>query len=289
MPIKLGQIRDIGIAILLCIIGVWVVYHYQSKVSSVDSTADAETPTITDSPVQQLWQKGPHADTYVVDANGENSYCARCHSPVNFVPAMDELPESCTVCKFKVEEPPPLFRRDEWLAIDCKVCHRIDRNGAVHPEYTWLAVAAIDEYEKVDTTTELCQKCHTGADDLPSHTDIHVSGAHEGFLCTDCHDAHDTASSCSAAGCHEAPENLAAHDEMHQNVSCVACHDASGMAVGPSEEFDGVWLTLVSATPDEAASTIPHTSHNIQREVNCARCHFADNPWNLSAEVESAP
>lgn len=243
---------------------------------------------------QELWQASPHAETYVLAADGTNSTCARCHAPINFVPTLEDIPEGCLTCKFEVEPPPPLIVEEEWSPIECRVCHETTGSGDVQAGYAWLEIAQIDEYAAVESTTELCQKCHT-AYDSPDHidTDILVEGAHEDMPCTDCHDAHDTASSCSTEGCHvtleESDTPVAGHDDEHQAVSCEACHDAGGMDVGPSEEDDGTWLTFDPGSLDEAGNPMSLSSHNIQLETDCERCHFADNPWDLLVEVEGAP
>ena len=49
-----------------------------------------------------------------------------------------------------------------------------------------------------------------------------------------------------------------------QIVMCLACHDASGLEVGLVEDGD-IWLTLRSGDP--------YISHNLQKAVNCTRCH----------------
>ncbi len=287
MPTKRGQIRDIGIVIFLLVLGGLVVYHYQSQASSAE-VPDTDTAIVTTGPELQAWQGGPHADTFVVGTNGENSTCARCHAPVNFVPKMDELPDSCLICKFEIEEAPPFIQQTEWRAVDCKTCHKIDQYGAIQPEYDWLEVAVMDDYADVDSTTELCQKCHTNAD-IVGHVEIVVGGTHADLDCTNCHDAHATTSSCSTGGCHETREDTAGHDDAHQIVSCVACHDADNLSVEPNEEAGGIWITFASTTIDEETSVFPHISHNLQRTVDCTRCHFADNPWDLLAEVAATP
>lgn len=235
---------------------------------------------------EALWASSPHADTFVLDADGANSTCARCHAPIVWMPSLEDMPESCSACKFDVEDPPPLIPEGDWRPVECMVCHEVSRRGEVQPEVLWLEIAAIEEYAEVSSNTELCLKCHTvGA--IPGHAPIQVSGAHADSACTDCHDAHATTSSCSAAGCHDdladaAP--TAGHDEAHQVVTCVACHDAGGLGVGPDMQQEGMWVTFF--VREETDERIPVVSHAIQRPVDCARCHFTDNPWGLSSEVE---
>jgi len=161
----------------------------------------------------------------------------------------------------------------------------------VQPEITYLEVAAIEEYTEVATTTELCQKCHAPVD-LPNHEVAELGGAHVDYACTDCHDAHGAAAvSCGSTDCHddviEPTIPIAGHDQDHQSVSCVACHDAAGMEVGIVEEL-GVWTTIVSGSAEFEQGAMALTSHNIVKVASCDRCHFEGNQWNLSGSV-SAP
>lgn len=284
---KLPQIRDLIIAILLICAGGLVVVYHQTWDGPLVSSGTTATGTVSEGPIQDRWRDGPHANTYVLNPDGENSTCARCHSPINFIPTLDEMPASCNACKFEVEPPPPLFAQDEWLAIDCKTCHKIDADGEVDPEFMWLNIAAIGEYASVEDSTELCMKCHTEYQ-YPGHAGIQMGGTHSAFGCTDCHDAHDTTSSCGGAGCHDSlDDSLVGHDSVHQVVNCTACHDAGDLTVGPSETHDEMWMPFINVPVDEEIFPTPYTSHNLQREVDCTRCHFADNPWGLSDETET--
>jgi hypothetical protein len=74
------------------------------------------------------------------------------------------------------------------------------------------------------------------------------------------------------------------HGSVHIDVACVACHDASGLEVGPIEG-KGQWKTFRTTELLGRSSREPYQSHNLQREVACDRCHYADNPWGLVAEV----
>lgn len=240
--------------------------------------------------IEATWQASPHADAFVLDVDGNNNTCARCHAPVNWLPSMDDLPESCFTCKFELEDPPPYIAESEWVDIPCFVCHKVDKKDNILPEYTWLEIAAISEYSSVATPTELCQKCHNEVD-LPDHMVLQVGGAHAGYECTDCHNAHDTIASCSDAGCHDDVSDPASgimgHDEVHKMVSCDVCHDANGWEVGPTED-KGVWATFATIPAEDGEKSQLTTSHNIVLEAPCERCHFLDNPWALVESV-SAP
>ena len=239
------------------------------------------------------WENSAHADTYVVDEAGKNNACAKCHAPIEWSPTLEDLPESCFTCKFELSEPPSVIAESQWQSITCKVCHETDKKGNVAPEFSWLEVAALEEYTPVENVNELCLKCHAPSN-LPEHIAIVVGGAHAEFLCTGCHNAHTLTTSCGESACHETlqdPEKIIpGHDEDHINVACEACHDASGLDVGPVEET-GIWTTFAPWSVDLEGNTesglTPFVSHNTVLEASCDRCHFANNPWNLTVDIEN--
>lgn len=258
----------------------------QQQVTSIPGSPTG-APQVTEPPteidpalIQVLWEASPHANTYVLDEAGTNSTCARCHAPLDYVPSMDDMPASCAACKFEVDDPPPTLAETDWESIPCNICHRV-KKGVVDPEYTWLSVPPIDEYADVESTTELCLNCHIQVD-IPGHETPDLANAHADFTCTLCHDAHSTtAISCASGDCHADTTNsstaIPGHDEAHLAVPCWVCHDAAGLAAGLDENEN--WVTLM-----DVAST-PYVSHNIIKETLCERCHFLNNPWNLSDEV----
>ncbi|MCZ7551371.1 MAG: hypothetical protein M5U05_02100 [Anaerolineales bacterium] len=42
--------------------------------------------------IEADWKAGPHSDTFVLTESNENTVCARCHSPVNYIPTMEDIP-----------------------------------------------------------------------------------------------------------------------------------------------------------------------------------------------------
>ncbi len=262
----------------------------QAPAEAATSLADPGDPSEEEAPpdnpaqIEAAWSSSPHADSYVVTAEGMNSSCARCHAQVNWIPTMDEIPESCLTCKFEVDPPPPFIEESVWTHVECKVCHQMKKDE-VEPGFAWLEIAPIDEYTEVASTTELCNKCHI-VEGIPAHVTIAVEGSHAGMLRTECHDAHDTQATCSTSDCHEdalsAASTTPGHDEDHKDVHCVACHAAGELTVGPVE---GEWTTLVVGEPGGEEENIPFISHNVVLEAPCERCHFNDNPWGLSVSV----
>ena len=261
-----------------------------SEQTSAGEQEQPQTGSMDSALIQENWESYAHADTFVVDADGNNNTCARCHAPTNWFPSVDDMPESCFTCKFEVSDPPPFVDESIWENISCNTCHLVDKKNNIEPGYTYLEVAAIEEYSAVATTTELCQKCHSAVD-LPDHEVAELGGAHTDYECTTCHDAHDTRASCGSVECHDdvidPATPILGHDADHQIVLCVACHDASGMEVGISDEL-GVWTTIITDSSETEQSLKALTSHNLVKEANCDRCHFEGNPWDLS-DIVSAP
>ena len=107
---------------------------------------------------------------------------------------------------------------------------------------------------------------------------------HKALDCTKCHDPHTVTASCTAAGCHpdvlKPGNNIPRHDAAHASVTCSACHDASGLKVGPTDGMKN-WVTYRPTAPGGKTGDTPYVSHSLQRTVDCARCHAADNPWGL--------
>ena len=119
--------------------------------------------------------------------------------------------------------------------------------------------------------------------DIPDHQTPDLSNAHADFTCTQCHDAHSTIASCSSLICHpettDTSTTIVGHDEDHQAVTCWACHDGAGLEVGIDELEN--WVTFAPG------HTTSYASHNIVTQVSCERCHFINNPWDLSIDVSA--
>jgi hypothetical protein len=256
-----------------------------AETSNTEIPVTSEPSTPDPLAIQSAWQSSSHADTFVLDASGQNNSCARCHAPINWMPTMDDLPESCFACKFELEPPPATISEVDWTNVPCKICHKVDKKDNILPEIAWLEIPPLGEYAEVATPSELCLKCHALVE-IALHPVIEVSGAHAGYECTQCHSPHDNQASCDTAGCHKPSTSpIPGHDADHQAVSCPACHDGGSMEVGVNLAT-GRWVTFAPNTTDAGIGSFPFTSHNVIRDAPCERCHFPDNPWGLTGNVE---
>ncbi|HDD61183.1 MAG TPA: hypothetical protein ENF22_01475 [Chloroflexi bacterium] len=246
---------------------------------------------------QQEWEISAHASSFVVDSEGNNNPCARCHAPMNWMPTLDDIPESCQACKFELPVPPSFIQESEWQQVSCLYCHEADKKGNIQPEVSWLEIPALEEYSDVESHSELCLKCHN-TENVPEHGLVVVGSGHADMQCTECHSPHNTTTTCMNGDCHSDvlsdTDQILGHDDDHKDVSCAACHDSAGWDVGPDPET-GIWTTfspwshqvmIGEADSILQSGTTPFSSHDIGLEVNCERCHFSGNPWELTESVE---
>lgn len=247
---------------------------------------------------QQEWESSVHASSFVVDNEGNNNPCARCHAPMNWLPDPDDIPESCQACKFELPIPPSFIQESEWQHVSCKMCHQVDKKGVVQAEVEWLEIPILEEYVSLESHSELCLKCHN-TENVAEHGLVIVGSGHADMQCTECHSPHSTSATCMTDDCHSDvltdADLILGHDEDHKDVSCAACHDYAGWDVGPDPET-GIWTTfspwshevkIVEADSIMQSGTIPFSSHDLGLEVNCERCHFSGNEWELTENVES--
>lgn len=242
--------------------------------------------------IQAAWESSPHANTYDL-SKGPNTYCARCHSPQNWDPAaVVDPPPNCVSCKFAFEQEVrvaagnPLVPAEDWQHIGCEICHPLD-GDQVQAELAWLDTET-GYHETVSSPSELCENCHTDTETLRHRRELGTL-AHAEFTCVACHDAHSTAASCTTSGCHpalDAGNPIPGHDTDHTSVSCVACHDAAGLVAEPLEG-EATWMTWRTTSLLGRENKEPYQSHNLQRTVDCARCHYPGNPWELRVLTES--
>lgn len=190
--------------------------------------------------------------------------------------------------------------------VSCSACHQLE-NGLPTKNISWWNEET-GQYQSVGDGNVLCQNCHAGYQP--------VVGAHTQLTCLDCHDQHSTKASCftchkqiekaildapatpadghpngvsafcEGSGCHATATQVAQmpfslHGSAHAMVTCVACHDADGLKVGPLQDGSG-WVLWREIETNGEKIAMPYQSHDLQFEVDCARCHFEQNPWDLS-------
>lgn len=309
---------------------------------SLNTPTVMQEPTMTNKmqAVTDAWKSSIHANTYSLE-KGPNTYCAKCHSPLNWDDeAKVDQPPNCVSCKFAFEAEPriavgnPLVPEEDWKNIDCLVCHKINEEQET-VQLGWLNTIT-GYHETVANTTELCEKCHLDNQTL-RHKRMLGENAHVSFQCTDCHDPHSLRANCKnchsisldatptealdhppsrtnedcilchpnawdehdrtiqeagnddCGSCHvelvdqmKKAEMAQAHSILHANVSCVACHDASGLEVGLFET-NNILIPFRTTELLGRQNTKPYQSHALQRDVDCGRCHYSGNPWNLES------
>ncbi len=287
---------------------------------TMDDTEDVEPtavpPTEVPIPDQTAYYAEPH--NVYDQGKGPNTACSGCHSPLNWDPeATFGPPPSCWTCKFghlpelSVAANNPLVEEADWKGIPCETCHEVDANGTASAEFAWLNTSSM-EYEEVNTSTELCEKCHvtttgnawgSGVD----HKIVIGGSAHLNYsrfmgpvappqVCTDCHNPHDNTRvwleedtteatgplNVSCEDCHTVrtlDTHIMGKNAFHTNVSCLACHDSIGYDVGPSPESgeEGLWVTIETTMGRGGLSTNRVVSHSPTHEVLCSKCHNETN------------
>jgi hypothetical protein len=297
----------------LFIVLVTILYGCQNQNVTIAPTEvkqlATETPTppyvvATSSKVPEkwtLWSESAHASTGGT-ASVANTYCAECHSPLNWNPQATR------------DTAVPVLA-GEWMNIPCEVCHEASGTGSLLASISWWDPTT-DQNQPVADSTELCEKCHR--DTVDFHYKVNLDDSvHSGFGCMTCHEPHSTAASCTNSGCHDqirpesslppgtptggvhpnntafcgganchpaatqaALSNTSIHSAMHASVSCIACHDSSGLDVAPFFDL-GTWMPFQILEKDGVPTKVPVRSHAIHRTVDCTRCHFEGNGWGL--------
>lgn len=207
-----------------------------------------------------------------------------------------------------------------WRAIRCDECHE-SKGGVINAAIAWWNPET-QVHEFVPDSNALCQKCHTDFS-ISINQESSNNLAHQGYKCIDCHDPHSTTASCSnstchtniikiddqppatpsgihpdegnpfcgGSSCHPAATQVASkprsiHGFIHAGVACMVCHDASGLQVAPDPN-ERRWVTWQMTVEGGGSPSEPYVSHSIQLRVDCTRCHFSNNPWNLSTVTGS--
>jgi hypothetical protein len=268
-------------AALLLFIGANLALTDQAGAAQ-DETPVAPTPTPHPATAEEFaaayaeWSGSAHADTFD-DGKGANTTCARCKSPSNWdieAPST-ELALDCASCKRVPGEPRPdleggiPIEQEAWRNIGCEICHEPSGETFMTSVAYWNN--STQSYEEVDSAQELCAHCHEGRHGFEVIEEQAESAVHNGWECTRCHGPHGAPATCEE--CHNLLEGAAYQDHLrHQQVNCTACHDAGQLTISldsdPDSNFYGTFI------PIRYAHTLTSwPSHNLQKEVDCTRCH----------------
>jgi hypothetical protein len=249
-----------------------------------------------------------HGNTYDL-GKGPNTWCSRCHSPLNWDPAsFPGISPNCIACKFPFDpavrevESMDFVEEADWANITCENCHELE-DGISNGEMAWLDVSTMT-YVDVNTSTELCEMCHNNAPTFMGGGEVAQAGASHkieilgtahslvGYslgdrprYCADCHDPHSTEPA-MCEDCHDvaSSDTHILGKNFHLGfVTCMACHDSSGADVGPHPDEDNdFWVTSVTSMGRGGPSTDVVVSHSITRAVSCDRCHSEGNKNGLT-------
>lgn len=243
------------------------------------------------------WNESAHARSLrYPGANDNKNNCAKCKSPPNY---NDSL---------KVAN--PNVSAADWQGIQCRVCHNLHNDsysGTTSPAFpiafynaTASSLTGSPVYDKVSGSTQLCEKCHTGA----TH-DSKFAGTHKnaGMGCADCHansslsdESHNFEVKNTATGaigcevCHNPVDHTFQFTANHAgNVTCDACHDktvsrnVTGFAVSSDNNY-GIYKDPLTGewSSYKMSHGVPATwpLHNITRDVSCDKCHGAYSLYN---------
>lgn len=222
------------------------------------------------------WSISGHSETYD-NGMGANTTCASCKSPMNWDPASPalEAAHDCASCKRIPGAPRPdlpggvVVPQSEWLNIDCPICHQPMGDSFSKEFFYWDTSQG--RYESVNSSTELCAKCHERQHGFEVVEEQNISLIHNDWDCVKCHGPHGKPSSCT--DCHDPQQSSGASEHSrHPNVNCTACHDQGKLSiwfeVDPNSKHVGQYIPRRFA---HALRSWP--SHNLGKEVDCLRCH----------------
>lgn len=234
------------------------------------------------------WLETKHAQSLRFPTASDNkNNCAKCKSPLNYN-------ESLKVTN-------PSVSAQDWQGIQCRVCHNLHDwkfpnntgpGGMSIAFYngTLSSLAGYAIYDKVNSPTELCEKCHNGV----SH-DSMFAGTHKdtaGFNCTNCHmnstfnnelhkfEVKNTTSNVTGCEvCHKPEDHTFQFTNKHTGkVTCSACHDHTvdnnyGIFIDPS-------TNVCTTYKNSHGAPVNWTLHNLSKEVSCNKCHGVSGGCN---------
>ena len=226
-------------------------------------------------------------------ALGLTQGCAKCHTPVAWIPAGFSHPASfpltaghfgvsCSQC----HTTPGVFT---GLSTDCVSCHLSDYQGTTNPNHTAAGFGTN------------CRTCHStagwGSGQFQHPATMPLTQAHGGLQCNQCHTTPGVFTGLSPAcvSCH-LPEYQATTNPAHAaagfGTNCQTCHTPTLWTNGNFNHPSSFPLTFGHAGhPCTACHTTPGTysglstacischqaefqqGHNGQGNTNCRQCH----------------
>jgi len=188
----------------------------------------------------------------------------------------------------------------------CQKCHRdtetlryqVHFGSQVHTEFTCTDChephsanancGNMGCHEEVVAVMSIYNPAHLGISDNGVCVECHTRGMDEHTMyikelgtdnCISCH--------ANLVEILETPAVQLGHTIYHQPVPCSVCHDATNAPVEIDDSGD--WVTIRTTELLGRTTQTEFTSHNVQRYVDCLRCHFETNPWDLPTGIVSAP
>lgn len=187
----------------------------------------------------------------------------------------------------------------------CEKCHLDNETLAHHRELgeAHAGFTCTECHDPHDASAS-CAACHTVNRErpprlVPEHADVDGSDVNGNEDCAECHrgawDSHPMhvtqSGNDNCMGCHAelmGQETLTrkqvGHSAYHADVHCVACHDATSLQIRQLQDEEA-WTTFRTRELLGRALEEPYQSHTLQREVDCRRCHYPHNPWQLPEDV----
>lgn len=245
---------------------------------------------------------GTDGKEYVLNENfaGNEKDCERCHIRTN-----------CGTCHWKTR----IKQKQEGNVLDLwtKYDKASDAAKGAMTEYSmdWTVNIASHEFNgkaELTKSNDVCAACHIGyyqgdksvaalgvqGNGIRRHPQVQEMqlsakrGVHATMqLCTDCHaELHDLELKNTEQGARLGGKTqcINCHAEkalktVHADVTCAACHDAE-LGVQRDAELK---MVVPMAVKHKIMESWP--SHNLTREVSCAKCHFVGNKVGATEQV----
>ncbi len=272
---------------------------YQAFSKSEHATIKDLKTTGAGTPRVEIKKVGTDGKEYLIDENFVPSDCERCH-----------IGNSCATCHWNTQVKQK--QTGSVLALWTKYDKDSDTAKGAMTEYgmDWTVNVASHTFlnaKALTSSNQVCQACHIGYSqgDMsvpaigitgigirrhPQIEELQLSaqrGVHKTQqFCTNCHkDIHETVLKNTEHGgrtggatqCTNCHADKVVKGPAHQTVTCIGCHDAE--------------LTVQIDSGKVVPMAVKHNlteswpSHNLTKDVKCAKCHVPGNPVKASDKV----